>query len=103
MPAIPKIVIKNEEVFADQIGQLWSPATIELSWPRFPGLRAPSVFISIVAPARAEMTVEQLRQAQIGAAHDVLTSALLSLERVERPAATLRPGKSTGTASPDPR
>jgi hypothetical protein len=44
------------------------------------GLRAPTVAIDVIAPARADMTLKELRQAQLQAAHDVIGSALISLE-----------------------
>src|SRR3954471_9923346 len=96
MVANPKIDIAPDELFTDEIGQHWSPARIELSWPSFPGLGAgPSIAIGIVALARPEMTSDELRQAHIGAAHDVLSSALLALERTEHSL----PARSTPSAN----
>ena len=81
MVAKPDIGISAEEPQADQHGQFWSPAKVTMSWPASGALPAPSVQISIVAPIRGQMTVDELRAAHIQAAHDVLTAALLSLEQ----------------------
>jgi hypothetical protein len=40
----------------------------------------------VIAPARSDMTLKELRQAQLQAAHDVLGSALISLEQPQHPA-----------------
>jgi hypothetical protein len=69
-----------EEVFADDLGQLWSPAEVVLSWPAPGRLRAPCLTVDVIAPARADMTLKDLRAAHLQAAHDVLGSALLGLE-----------------------
>lgn len=91
MIARPDIGIANiEELFADEIGQLWSPATVAVTWPPVTGLRAPSLAINVIAPARADMTIQDLRQAHLQAARDVLSAAVLSLEEplgVRRPLA----------------
>jgi hypothetical protein len=82
MVAKPSITISHvEELFSDELGELWSPAVVTLSWPPSPHrLRAPVVELKVIAPARADMTMGQLRQAHLQAAHDVLSAALLSLE-----------------------
>jgi hypothetical protein len=81
MTAKPKVTITNvEELFADEIDQLWSPAAVMLNWPPVQGLRAPSVTINVIAPASANMTIKELRAAHIQGARDVLNAALLSLE-----------------------
>src|SRR5258707_14107155 len=85
MVAEPTIAISPGEVFSDEIGQFWAPAKIELSWPPFPGLQPPSITVNVVALANPDMTAEQLQRAQISAAHDVISSALLFLERTEHP------------------
>ena len=79
--ARPNITVSAvEELFADRLGQLWSPATITLTWPAAAGLHAPSVHVNIIAHSHPAMTAEQLTQEQLRAAHDVLTAALLGLE-----------------------
>jgi hypothetical protein len=91
MIAKPTVTISHvEELFADEIGQLWSPAKVTLSWTSTNGLRAPTVAIDVIAPARGDMTLKELRQAQLQAAHDVLGSALISLEEPEYPAPLVR-------------
>jgi hypothetical protein len=81
MVAKPNVTISHvEELFADKLGQLWSPAKVTLSWPAAEGLRAPAVVIDVIAPARAQMTIEELRQAHLQAARDVVSAALLSIE-----------------------
>jgi hypothetical protein len=79
--ARPDIAITNiEELFADRLGQLWSPATITVAWVPVADLRAPSVQVRIIAHVHAAMTAEQLTREHLQAAHDVLTAALLTLE-----------------------
>jgi len=56
---------------------------VTLSWSAASGLRAQRLTIDVIAPARADMTLEELRQAHLAAAHDVLGSALLRLEDAE--------------------
>jgi hypothetical protein len=82
MVAKPRITISHvEELFTDDIGQVWSPAKVVLSWSAANGLRAPCVTLDVIAPARANMTLEELRAAHLRAAHTVIESALLSLEQ----------------------
>ena len=91
MVAKPDVTISHvEELFADKVGQLWSPAKVTLSWPEAEGLRAPSVVIDVIAAARAQMTIEELRQAHLQAARDVISAALLGIEEpvTARPVAT---------------
>jgi hypothetical protein len=79
--ARPDIAITNvEELFADRLGQLWSPATITVAWAPVADLRAPSVQIQVIAHTHTAMTAEQLTREHLQAAHDVLTAALLTLE-----------------------
>ena len=86
MVAKPTITISHvEELFTDDIGQVWSPAKVVLSWSAANGLRAPSITIDVIAPARAMMTLEELRAAHLQGAHDVIQSALLSLEEIGAP------------------
>jgi hypothetical protein len=80
MVAKPDISISAEEPKADKLGQFWSPGKVLLKWPGGDELPAPSIVISLVAPVRGDMTLDDLRAAQIQAAHDILTAALLSLE-----------------------
>jgi len=80
MVAKPEIAISADEPKRDTLGQLWSPAQVTLTWPNTGDLPGPCVQISLVAPVRGAMTVDELRAAQMQAAHDVLTAALLSLE-----------------------
>jgi len=72
--------VSADEPQTDSLGQSWSPAKVTLSWPPNGELPAPSIQISVVAPIRGRMTVEELRAAQLQAAHDVLNAALLSVE-----------------------
>jgi hypothetical protein len=81
MIAQPTITISHvDELFTDELGELWSPATVTIVWPPTGQLRAPTLIIEVIAPARAEMTLEQLREAHLQAAHDVLSAALIALE-----------------------
>jgi hypothetical protein len=80
MVAKPEISVSAEEPLADSHGQFWSPAKLTLTWSHAGPLPAPSVQVSLIAPIRGQMTVDQLRKAHIQAAHDVLNAALLSLE-----------------------
>jgi hypothetical protein len=81
MVSRPSVSICNvEELFADEIGQHWSAASVVLNWPAAAGLRAPAVTVDVIAPAKPEMTLEQLRRAHMQAVHDVLTAALLGIE-----------------------
>jgi hypothetical protein len=87
MVAKPEVSITAGEPQADSHGQFWSPATVTLTWSKAGQLPGPAVQIPLVAPIRGQMTVDELRQAHIQAAHDVLNAALLSLEtqpQVER-------------------
>jgi hypothetical protein len=79
MIAKPEVSISADEPKADKLGQFWSPGKVVLQWPASE-LPAPSIVISLVAPVRGEMTLDELRAAQVQAAHDILTAALLSLE-----------------------
>src|SRR5882762_5967844 len=80
----PEISISADEPKKDRLGQFWSPGKVTLKWPDTGELPAPLIQISLVAPVRGDMTVDELRAAQIQAAHDVLTAALLSLEASPR-------------------
>ncbi len=80
MVAKPEVSVTAEEPRADSLKQFWSPAKVTMTWPPTKDLPGPSVQVSIIAPIRGEMTVDQLRAAHIRAAHDVLTAALLSIE-----------------------
>ena len=84
MIAKPEISISADEPQSDKLGQFWSPAKVTLSWPQTNGFAAPCVQISLVAPIRGQMTVDELRAAHMQAAHDVLNAALLSLESEPR-------------------
>jgi hypothetical protein len=91
--AAPEIVVTNvDELFTDPIGQRWSPATIEVTWPAGNGLPAPSLEVKVIALARAEITLEELNALHLQAAHDVLNAALLGIENMmesARPVPTL--------------
>jgi hypothetical protein len=81
--AKPGITIAHvEELFADEVGQLWSPATVLINWPPVAGLRAPAIEVTVIALARADMTLPELNQAHLQAAHDVLTAAVLGIEQM---------------------
>jgi len=82
----PSITVSNiGEPISDDQGQLWSPATISIVWPApsdpLAQLEPPRLQIRVVAAYRPTMTVQELRQAHFTAALDVLSSALLALER----------------------
>lgn len=81
MLAKPKITFSwNDEVFADQLDQRWSPASVRLEWPSSEGLRGPAVTIDVVALSRPDMTKEQLEDQHLQAVRDVLSAALLAVE-----------------------
>jgi hypothetical protein len=82
MVAKPEVSVSADEPQPDAHGQLWSPAKVTLTWPAASPLPAPTVQVSLVAPIRGDMTVDDLRGAHVQAAHDVLSAALLSLEQV---------------------
>lgn len=82
MVAKPEMSVSAEEPLADAHGQFWSPAKLTLIWSQSGPLPAPSVQVSLIAPIRGQMTVDELRKAHIQAAHDVLNAALLSLEEM---------------------
>jgi len=96
--AKPEVVVTNvDELFADPIGQRWSPATIMVTWPAAGGLPAPSVEVKVIALARAEITLDDLNALHLQAAHDVLSAALLGIETMmesTRPAPTLWPSRT---------
>ena len=87
MPVKPEVSVVASEPQGDKHGQFWSPAKITLAWPQSGELPAPSIEISVVAPIRGQMTVDELRGAHLQAAHDVISAALLS---IEAPAAARR-------------
>ena len=74
-------VARVDELFRDHIGQLWSPATILVTWPSTNGLPAPSIEVRVIAPARPDMDLGALNKCHLQAAHDVLNAALLGIER----------------------
>jgi hypothetical protein len=80
MPAEPEVTIVAGEPIADDHEQRWCPAVVTLTWPPVIDLPATMIRVSVVAPLRGEMTVDELRSAHVRAAHDVLAAALLSLE-----------------------
>ena len=81
--AKPEITIAHvEELFADEVGQLWSPATVLINWPPAAGLRSPAIEVRVIALARADMTLTELNRAHLQAAHDVLNAALLGIEQM---------------------
>jgi hypothetical protein len=82
MVATPEISVSAEEPQPDKLGQFWSPAKVTLTWPPTGDLPAPVIQVSVVTPIRGQMTVDELRAAQLQAAHDVLSAALLSIEQV---------------------
>ena len=96
--ATPEIVVTNvDELVTDPIGQRWSPATIEVTWPVGNGLPAPSLEVKVIALARAEITLEELNALHLQAAHDVLNAALFGIENMiesTRPVPTLWPSRS---------
>src|SRR5262245_20940861 len=87
-----------DELFADNVGQMWSPATVSVTWAPADELPAPSINLTVIAPARPEMTLDDLKGLHLRAAHDVLNAALLGIEQVverrDRPARSRRATKS---------
>ncbi len=84
MVAKPEVVVSHvEELFRDDLGQYWSPAEVTMTWPGMKGITGPSIVINVVAPARPDMTLEQLYRAHLSAAHDVLSAGLLTMEEPE--------------------
>ena len=81
MAAEPEITIVASEPIADEHEQRWCPAVVTLTWPAAMNLPSTAIRVSVIAPVRGEMTVDELRSAHIRAAHDVLGAALLSLEQ----------------------
>jgi hypothetical protein len=80
MLAKPEVSIAADEPQTDKLGQFWSPAKVTMAWPQSEDLPAPSIQISLIAPIRGQMTVDELRRAHLQAAHDVISAALLSIE-----------------------
>jgi hypothetical protein len=74
--------LRVEELFADTLGQRWSPSTVTLEWPAAAGLRAPWVRIGVIALARGQMTEADLRKAHLRGALDVLNAAIITLEQM---------------------
>jgi hypothetical protein len=82
MVAQPSITVSHiEEIFQDDLGQYWSPAQVTLTWPPLTRISGPSIVVNVIAPSRPDMTLAQLYQAHLSAAHDVLSAALLAMER----------------------
>jgi hypothetical protein len=81
--AKPEITITHvEELFADEVGQRWSLATVLINWRPVAGLRSPAIEVRVIALARADMTLQELNRAHLQAAHDVLNAAVLGLEQM---------------------
>jgi len=59
----PEISISADEPKKDKLGQFWSPGKVTLKWPDTGELPAPLIQISLVAPVRGDMTVDELRAA----------------------------------------
>ena len=77
----PEVTVEHyEDLFIDELGQRWSPATVTMQWPGVPaGLRAPTLTCDVIALARADMTAEELAASHIQSLQDVLTAALKAL------------------------
>ena len=89
-------IAHTDELFSDNVGQMWSPATVSVTWPAADELPPPSIRLTVIAPARAEMTLDDLKGLHLRAAHDVLNAALLGIEQVvERPRRLARPRRAT--------
>ena len=84
----PELSIAAGEPQGDFLGQFWSPAKVTMRWPAAGPLSGPSIEVSVVAAIRGQMTVDELRKAHVQAAHDVLSAALLSLEKIPETART---------------
>jgi hypothetical protein len=77
----PRIDVCNEELFSDEIGQRWSPASVQITWPATDSLPVPSIQVKVIALAHGDMGREKLEKAHLQAAQDVLTAALLTIEQ----------------------
>jgi hypothetical protein len=84
----------NDETFVDALGQRWAPGSVTLEWNAPSGLPNPSVTVKVIALARPEMTHDQLEDAHIQAARDVLSAAMLALEEPVYHGMVLPPAKS---------
>ena len=92
-------IAHTDELFADDVGQMWSPATVSVTWPPVDDFPGPSIKLKVIAPARAEMTLDDLKSLHLRAAHDVLNAALLGIEQaVERRDRPARPERATKPA-----
>jgi hypothetical protein len=105
MVAKPSIVVSHvEEIYRDDLGQYWSPAKVKLSWPPLTGIGGPAIAIDVVAPARPDMTLEQLYKAHLSATHDVLSAALLAMEEPAFETQTdMRPSRGRVPADEPPK
>jgi hypothetical protein len=56
--------------------------TVLINWPPVAGLRSPAIEVRVIALARADMTLDELKRAHLQAAHDVLTAAVLGIEQM---------------------
>jgi hypothetical protein len=82
MVAQPSITVSHiEEIFRDDLGQYWSPAQVTLTWPPLTSISGPSIILNVIASSQPDMTLAQLYKAHLSAAHDVLSAALLAMER----------------------
>lgn len=92
-------IAHTEELFADDLGQMWCPATVSVTWPPVDEFPAPSIAVKVIAPARADMTLDDLKSLHLRAAHDVLNAALLGIEQiVERRDRPVRARRATKPA-----
>ena len=95
MLAKPELSVTADEPLVDKLGQSWSPARVTMAWPQSGDLPAPSIQISLIAPIRGHMTVDELRRAHLQSAHDVISAALLSIEApTEEHPAVVEPSQS---------
>jgi Protein of unknown function (DUF3606) len=101
MKSLPDVSVDwHDDVFVDELGQRWSPATVTMQWPRVPaGLRAPALTCDVIALARSDMTAEQLASSHIQSTPDVLVAALRALVHPSAQALFgLPPGADAGAA-----
>jgi hypothetical protein len=82
MKSLPDVSVDwHDDVFVDELGQRWSPATVTMQWPDVPaGLRAPALTCDVIALARPDMSAEELASSHLQSTRDVLTAALRALD-----------------------
>ena len=106
MKSLPDVSVDwHDDIFVDELGQRWSPATVTMQWPRVPaGLRPPALTCDVIALARADMSAEELASSHIQSTRDVLVAALRALTHPTARALFGRPpGAGVSLDRPDGR